>query len=122
LSTASVPPTQSEPFKPGLVARAIAAFSGTPGLVIKIVLLALTNGVAVWAGVVLVDRSRWVALAILTLATAAIDEHVRRPCREAVRHREQRELHRDADRAREEREHARHDRASGRLVRQSRAC
>jgi arabinogalactan oligomer/maltooligosaccharide transport system permease protein len=73
LSTAPVPSPPNAPFKPGLVARAIAAFSGTPGLAIKIALLALTNGVAVWAGVVLVDRSKWIPLAILTLATAAID-------------------------------------------------
>jgi arabinogalactan oligomer / maltooligosaccharide transport system permease protein len=73
LSTAPVSPTPSAPFKPGLVARAIAAFSGAPGLAIKIALLALTNGVAVWAGVVLVDRSKWIPLAILAAATAAID-------------------------------------------------
>jgi arabinogalactan oligomer/maltooligosaccharide transport system permease protein len=69
-ATATAP---NEPFRPGIVARSIAAFSGTPGLVIKIVILALTNAVGVWAGVVLVDRSRWVALAILVAATAAID-------------------------------------------------
>ena len=63
----------NEPFRPGIVARAIAMFSGGPGLVIKIAILALTNAVAVWAGVVLVDRSRWIPLAILAAATAAID-------------------------------------------------
>ena len=73
MSTAPVPPPPSAPFKAGLVARSIAAFSGGPGLAIKIALLALTNGVAVWAGVVLVDRSKWIPLAILALATAAID-------------------------------------------------
>lgn len=73
MSTASVPPTPNAPFKPGVVARAIAAFSGTPGLVIKIALLALTNGIGVWAGVVLVDRSKWIPLAILVAATAAVD-------------------------------------------------
>ena len=40
---------------------------------IKIALLALTNAVAIWAGVVLVDRSRWIPLAILAAATVAID-------------------------------------------------
>ena len=73
MSTTSVPPTPSAPFKPGAVARAIAAFSGTPGLAIKIALLALTNGIGVWAGIVLVDRSKWIPLAILAAATAAVD-------------------------------------------------
>jgi arabinogalactan oligomer/maltooligosaccharide transport system permease protein len=73
LSTAPVPPTPSAPFKPGLVARSIAAFSGAPGLAIKIALLAMTNGIAVWAGVVLVDRSKWIPLAILVAATVAVD-------------------------------------------------
>jgi arabinogalactan oligomer/maltooligosaccharide transport system permease protein len=72
LSTATAP-APTEPFRPGLVARSIAAFSGATGLAIKLALLALTNAVAVWAAVVLVDRSRWVALAVLVLATAAID-------------------------------------------------
>jgi arabinogalactan oligomer/maltooligosaccharide transport system permease protein len=48
-------------------------FSGGPGLAIKVTILALTNAIAVWAGVVLVDRSRWIPLAILAAATAAID-------------------------------------------------
>jgi arabinogalactan oligomer / maltooligosaccharide transport system permease protein len=48
-------------------------FSGPPGLAIKIALLAITNAIALWAAVVLVDRSRWVALAVLLAAVAAID-------------------------------------------------
>jgi ABC-type sugar transport system permease subunit len=63
----------SEPFRPGVVARAIAAFSGTPGLVIKLVLLSLSNALGVWAAYVLIDRGRWVSLAILVAATLAID-------------------------------------------------
>jgi len=62
-----------EPFRPGLVARAIAVFSGATGLAIKMAMLAITNAVAVWAAVVLVDHSRWIGLAVLVLATAAID-------------------------------------------------
>ena len=69
-ATATAP---NEPFRPGLVARSIAAFSGAPGQVIKIVLLALANAIALWAGIVLVDRSRWVALVVLVAAMAAID-------------------------------------------------
>jgi arabinogalactan oligomer/maltooligosaccharide transport system permease protein len=61
------------PFAPGRIARAIAAFSGVPGQVIKLTLLALTNGLAVWAAYVLADRRHWVALPILIVATALID-------------------------------------------------
>ena len=74
MSTATAPaPLEEQPFKPGIIARSVALFSGLTGYVIKLVLLALTNAVAVWAAVVLVDRSRWVALAILVTATALID-------------------------------------------------
>jgi arabinogalactan oligomer / maltooligosaccharide transport system permease protein len=63
----------SPPFQPGRIARAIAAFSGLPGYILKLALLALTNGLAVWAAYVLADRHHWVALPILIVATAAID-------------------------------------------------
>jgi arabinogalactan oligomer/maltooligosaccharide transport system permease protein len=53
--------------------RLVAAFSGTPGLALKLTLLALVNGVAVWAAVILADRSKWPALAVLAATTAAID-------------------------------------------------
>jgi arabinogalactan oligomer/maltooligosaccharide transport system permease protein len=71
VSTHTVSPPA--PFKPGLIARSIAAFSGTPGLVIKLVLLSVTNGLAVWAAIVLADRSKWVPLAILAVVTIAVD-------------------------------------------------
>jgi ABC-type sugar transport system permease subunit len=71
-ATAAAQPTQ-QPFHPGLIARAIALFSGYPGYVIKLLLLALMNAIAVWAAYVLIDRTRWIALAILVLATLAID-------------------------------------------------
>jgi arabinogalactan oligomer / maltooligosaccharide transport system permease protein len=64
---------QPPPFAPGRIARAIAAFSGLPGYIIKLTLLAATNGIAVWAAYVLADRHHWVALPILIVATAAID-------------------------------------------------
>jgi arabinogalactan oligomer/maltooligosaccharide transport system permease protein len=72
-ATAPVPASATEPFRPGRIARAIAAFSGLPGYVLKLALLALTNGLAVWAAYVLADRHHWVALPILIAATAAID-------------------------------------------------
>ncbi|MEP6977565.1 MAG: ABC transporter permease subunit [Thermoleophilia bacterium] len=51
----------------------MAAFSGTVGLIVKIVLLGLVNAVAVWAGTVLAGRERWVAVGVLVAATVAID-------------------------------------------------
>jgi arabinogalactan oligomer/maltooligosaccharide transport system permease protein len=72
-ATAPTPAATPAPFKPGLVARAIAAFSGTPGQVLKVVFLALSNALAVWAAYVLTDQSRWISLAILVAVTAAID-------------------------------------------------
>jgi arabinogalactan oligomer / maltooligosaccharide transport system permease protein len=53
--------------------RLVAAFSGTPGLVVKLVLLATTNAIAVWAAVILADRHKWPALAVLAATTAVID-------------------------------------------------
>jgi arabinogalactan oligomer / maltooligosaccharide transport system permease protein len=72
-ATAPIAAESRPPFQPGRIARAIAAFSGLPGYIIKLVLLALTNGIAVWAAYVLADRHHWVALPILIVATAAID-------------------------------------------------
>jgi arabinogalactan oligomer / maltooligosaccharide transport system permease protein len=69
----SAPPKQAPPFRPGVVARSIAAFSGTPGLVIKVALLCVTNALGVWAAFVLIDRSHWISLALVVVATLAID-------------------------------------------------
>ena len=71
MSTASS--AQPQPFRPGRVARSIAAFSGTPGRVIKLVILSLTNALAVWAAYVLIDSSRWIALVLLIAVTVAVD-------------------------------------------------
>jgi arabinogalactan oligomer / maltooligosaccharide transport system permease protein len=56
-----------------LPARLIAVFSGTVGLVVKIVLLALMNAIAVWAAVVLAGDEKWIAVAVLVAATIGID-------------------------------------------------
>src|SRR5439155_23112924 len=56
-----------------LPTRLISAFSGTVGLVIKIVLLSLVNALAIWGAVVLVDHRRWRAVVLLVIVTAAID-------------------------------------------------
>jgi arabinogalactan oligomer/maltooligosaccharide transport system permease protein len=53
--------------------RLVAAFSGTPGLVLKLAFLAIVNGVAIWAAVILADRSRWPALGVLAATTVIID-------------------------------------------------
>jgi arabinogalactan oligomer/maltooligosaccharide transport system permease protein len=53
--------------------RLVAAFSGTPGLALKLFLLAVANGIAVWAAVVLADHHKWPALGVLAATTALID-------------------------------------------------
>ena len=72
-SSASPPVAPQPPFRPGIVARSIAAFSGTPGQIIKLVILSLTNALAVWAAYVLVDRTKWISLALLVAVTIAVD-------------------------------------------------
>ena len=51
----------------------MAAFSGTPGLVLKLFFLALANAIAIWAAVILADRGKWPALGVLAATTAVID-------------------------------------------------
>jgi arabinogalactan oligomer/maltooligosaccharide transport system permease protein len=73
-TTAAPTPAPVEPvFRPSYIARGIAFFSGTVGLVVKIVLLGMLNALAVWAAAVLADKEKWPALAVLILATAGID-------------------------------------------------
>jgi arabinogalactan oligomer / maltooligosaccharide transport system permease protein len=48
-------------------------FSGTVGLVLKIVFLALVNAFAIWAAVVLIDHHKWNAVVVLVVATLLID-------------------------------------------------
>jgi len=73
--TATAPPAPpSEPvFRPGIVARSIALFSGTVGYAIKLALLGLANALAAWAVFVLVSHHRWPALGVVVVATAAVD-------------------------------------------------
>jgi arabinogalactan oligomer/maltooligosaccharide transport system permease protein len=56
-----------------LPTRAIAVFSGTVGVVLKIAFLGIVNAIGVWAAIVLVQHHRWPAVAVLAFATAAID-------------------------------------------------
>ena len=51
----------------------ISRFGGTPALIIKLVFLGVVNGAAIWAIPALLTSQNWVLLAILVLATAALD-------------------------------------------------
>jgi hypothetical protein len=70
----STPAPAPATFKHSYLARAIAAFSGWPGLVVKIVFLAVVNALAVWAATVLADQSNWPALGMLALFTLLIGD------------------------------------------------
>jgi arabinogalactan oligomer/maltooligosaccharide transport system permease protein len=72
-SVSSPADSNPAPFRPGLISRAIAAFSGRTGYTVKIVLLACSNALAAWAAYVLVSHHRWPAVAVLVAATALID-------------------------------------------------
>jgi ABC-type sugar transport system permease subunit len=69
----TTPTPTAAPFRPGLISRAIASISGTPGLILKYAFLGVTNALAIWAAVVLADRHHWISLAVLIAATFAID-------------------------------------------------
>jgi arabinogalactan oligomer/maltooligosaccharide transport system permease protein len=55
------------------VPRLISAFSGTTGYVVKIVLLAASNALAVWSMYVLATRGDWIPVGIVAAVTVAID-------------------------------------------------
>jgi arabinogalactan oligomer/maltooligosaccharide transport system permease protein len=56
-----------------LPTRAIVFFSGPVGFVVKIVLLAIANAIAIWAFTILAGRHNWIAASVLAAATLAID-------------------------------------------------
>ena len=72
-ATEHTPPELPQAFRPGLIARAIAVFSGSVGFAIKIALLCASNALAIWALYVLLTHHRWPAAAVLVAATALID-------------------------------------------------
>jgi arabinogalactan oligomer/maltooligosaccharide transport system permease protein len=74
VSAATTAPTHVEPpvFRAGLLARAIALFSGTAGLAVKVALLSLMSALAAWSAWVLADHGKWVAFVVLLAATAGI--------------------------------------------------
>ncbi len=53
--------------------RLVAALSGTPALVIKIVMLAVVNAIAVFGAMSLASNNRWPAFVFALLTTALID-------------------------------------------------
>jgi arabinogalactan oligomer/maltooligosaccharide transport system permease protein len=75
VSTATAPQAapESRPPRAALLARAISLFSGTFGLAVKMLLLGLSNALAIWAIYVLITRNHWIAVGLLAAATAAID-------------------------------------------------
>jgi hypothetical protein len=72
-TTAPAPDLAGTAPRGALLARLISFFSGTAGVVAKIVLLSLSNAVAVWAIYVLLTRHHWAAVAVLVAATALVD-------------------------------------------------
>jgi arabinogalactan oligomer/maltooligosaccharide transport system permease protein len=77
--SADAPPVTAPP-TPGfaaslwsLPARAIAVFSGTVGLALKIFFLAVVDAIAVWAAVRLATDHNWTAVALLALTTIGIN-------------------------------------------------
>src|SRR5256885_14589437 len=59
--------------RPAFMPRLLSFFSGTVGVVCKLALLSLSNAIAVWAAVVLIGRSDWIAVGVLAAGTVAID-------------------------------------------------
>jgi arabinogalactan oligomer/maltooligosaccharide transport system permease protein len=56
-----------------LPARAISFFSGTVGVVLKVVFLGAVNALSLWAAAVLASHHKWPAVVVLVLVTLAID-------------------------------------------------
>jgi arabinogalactan oligomer / maltooligosaccharide transport system permease protein len=75
MSTITSPTAAPTPavFRPGLIARGIAFFSGGVGFAIKIALLSASNALAAWAVYVLISHHRWPALGCIVAATALVD-------------------------------------------------
>ncbi len=71
-ATARTAPGVTVP-KPSLLARALPAFSGTVGLVLKVVLLAVSNAIGLWGLVGLLNNGNTVAGLCVLAATLAID-------------------------------------------------
>ena len=82
-ATARTAPGVTVP-KPSLLARALPAFSGTTGFVLKLLLLAVTNGIGLWALVALLRNESWIAALSVLAATLAIDAVYLLPIRSLI--------------------------------------
>ena len=71
--TGDAPPPGLSLRAASLPARLVSVLSGTVGLVLKLVLLAVVNGIALWAAIALARDEQWLAIAVLVLATLALD-------------------------------------------------
>src|ERR671918_1211700 len=80
-TTAATSRPPAAPLPASLPARLIPLFSGTAGLVIKIVLLAVANALAIWAAAILAGDGRWIALTVLVVTAVAIHLVYLRPGR-----------------------------------------
>ncbi|MFI1191981.1 ABC transporter permease subunit [Micromonospora sp. NPDC020750] len=73
---AATQPPGREPVGPGLPDRSRTARHHAPitttGLLVKVVLLGLTAGIAVWAAFPLIEAEKWVGLALLAATTAGL--------------------------------------------------
>jgi arabinogalactan oligomer/maltooligosaccharide transport system permease protein len=67
------PPDAAPDIEWGMPSRLIASFSGTVGLVVKLVLLSIVNAVAGWAAIILARDDKWIALVVLVASTLALD-------------------------------------------------
>ncbi|MFG1776268.1 ABC transporter permease subunit [Micromonospora sp. NPDC049048] len=73
---AATQPPGREPVDPGLPGKPRAARHHAPitvtGLLVKVLLLGLTAGIAVWAAFPLIEAEKWAGLALLTATTAGL--------------------------------------------------
>ena len=72
-TVAPTPRPPEETVRWSLPARVVTGASGPVGLGIKLALLGILNAAAIWAGAILANDEKWPALAVLVLATVAID-------------------------------------------------
>ncbi|MEU6076979.1 ABC transporter permease subunit [Micromonospora sp. NPDC047074] len=73
---AATQPPGREPVGPGLPGKSRTARHHAPitatGLLVKVILLGLTAGIAIWAAFPLVEAEKWVGLALLAATTAGL--------------------------------------------------
>ena len=56
-----------------MIQRLIAGFGGTPALLVKLLFLGLVNAMTVWAVPTMIGSQSWVMMAVLVIATLALD-------------------------------------------------